>query len=228
MERVCDRVYRVGGGDLTQPGDCLIYALDLGEVVLVDCGVGPGWSGVADQMREAGTDPDAVHTLLLTHAHVDHVGATAAVVADTGCRVVAHDLDADAIESGDDALTAASWYGVTLPRVNVDDRVTGARHALTFASGTLELLHTPGHTPGSLVAVLETDGQRVLFGQDIHGPFDTAFRSNVAHWRESMEALIELRADVLCEGHYGIYRGADAVQRFIEGQLRSQGFQPRG
>jgi len=165
---------------------------------------------------------------VLTHAHVDHVGAVAAVVSETGCRVVAHDLDAAAIESGDPALTAASWYGVTLPQVAVDLRVHGDRETLEFPAGRLELIHTPGHTPGSMVAFLETDGGRVLFGQDIHGPFDSAFRSNVADWRDSMEALIEIGADVLCEGHYGIYRGRDSVRRFIEGQLRNQGFPPSG
>jgi len=40
-----------------------------------------------------------------------------------------------------------------------------------FSRCNLELVHTPGHTPGSIVAYLEDDGQSVLFGQDIHGPF---------------------------------------------------------
>lgn len=228
MERVCDGVFHVGGGGLTQSGDCMVYALELGELVLIDCGVGPGWDGIAEQVREAELDPTQIHTLVLTHSHVDHIGAVAAVVADTGCRVVAHELDAEAIESGDPALTAANWYGVTLPRVTVDQRIVGDRGDLEFSRGRVEFVHTPGHTPGSMVALVEVDGQRVLFGQDIHGPFDSAFRSNVAHWRESMEALIGLEADVLCEGHYGIYRGAGRVRRFIEGQLRNQGFQPRG
>jgi glyoxylase-like metal-dependent hydrolase (beta-lactamase superfamily II) len=228
MERVCDGIFQVGGGGLTQSGDCMVYALDLGELVLIDCGVGPGWDGIAEQMRGAGIDPARIHTLVLTHAHVDHIGAVAAVVAETGCRVVAHALDAEAIESGDAALTAANWYSVTLPRVTVDQRVTGGRETLEFSKGRIELIHTPGHTPGSMVALVEADGRRVLFGQDIHGPFDTTFRSNVAHWRDSMEAVIGLGADVLCEGHYGIYRGRDSVRGFIEGQLRNQGFQPRG
>ena len=133
MERIRDGVYRVGGGDLTQPGDCLIYALDLGDLVLIDCGVGPGWSSIADHMRSAGLDPCKLHTLVLTHAHVDHVGAVRAVTAETGCRVVAHELDAAAIESGDAALTAANWYGVTLPEVSVDQRIHGDGETLQFA-----------------------------------------------------------------------------------------------
>ena len=220
MERVCDGVYRVGGGDLTQPGDCLIYAVDLGDLVLVDCGVGPGWSGIQRHMRAAGLDPSELNTLVLTHAHVDHIGSVRAVKADTGCRVVAHDLDAAAIESGDAALTAANWYGVTLPEVSVDRRISGDGETLEFAQGSVELIHTPGHTPGSMVALVEIEGLRVLFGQDIHGPFDPAFRSDVAAWRRSMEVLIALRADVLCEGHYGVYEGQSAVKNFIESQLR--------
>ncbi len=218
-ERVCEGIYKVGGGDLTQSGDCLVYAVDLGDLVLVDCGVGPGWNAIADQVRVASLDPTQLHTLVLTHAHVDHIGAVQAVCADTGCRVVAHELDAHAIESGDPALTAATWYGATLPRVRVDHRVQGSSETLHFASGSMDLLHTPGHTPGSMVAVVEADGQRVLFGQDIHGPFDDTFRSDIGAWRRSMETLLDLEADVLCEGHYGIYRGEASVRRFIEEQL---------
>jgi glyoxylase-like metal-dependent hydrolase (beta-lactamase superfamily II) len=183
-EQVCEGIYKVGGGDLTQSGDCLVYAVDLGDLVLVDCGVGPGWDAIADQIRVTGLDPMQLHTLVLTHAHVDHIGSVQAVCADTGCRVVAHELDADAIESGDPALTAATWYGVTLPRIRVHHRIQGSSGTLRFASGSMDLIHTPGHTPGSMVAMVQADGQRVL-----------------------------------CEGHYGIYRGKRSVRRFIEGQL---------
>jgi len=212
-------VSQVGGGHLSDPSDCLVYAVDLGETVLVDCGVGPSWPAIRDNLTSAGHDPAAVHTLVLTHCHVDHIGAAHDVVAQTGCRLVAHQLDAQAIESGDSRRTAADWYGVELPGVPVSHPVVGDGEVLRFARGELRLLHTPGHTPGSMVALVDTPEGLVLFGQDVHGPFSEAFGSDRVAWRESMEQLLALEAEVLCEGHYGVMRPAAEVRRFIEEQL---------
>jgi glyoxylase-like metal-dependent hydrolase (beta-lactamase superfamily II) len=59
----------------------------------------------------------------------------------------------------------------------------------------------------------------VLFGQDVHGPFAPAFGSDLAQWRNSMLRLLELQADVLAEGHYGVFRPAAEVSAFIREQL---------
>jgi hypothetical protein len=59
------------------------------------------------------------------------------------------------------------------------------------------------------------EGKRVLFGQDIHGPFSPVLGSDIKKWRSSMEKLIALNADILCEGHYGVIRGKDKVKGFI-------------
>jgi metallo-beta-lactamase class B len=218
-EKICESLWQVGGSGMTDGSDCQVYALDLGALVLVDCGAGQSWPRIRREIQRVGLDPDAIHTLLLTHAHLDHIGAAARIRAETGCRVVAHELDAAPIETGDPERTAASMYGVALEPCVVDHRVTGAEQTLRFGEGELRLVHTPGHTPGSLVAVTELHGARVLFGQDIHGPFHPAFESDKSQWRRSMQRVLALEADVLCEGHYGIYRPAKAVRQFIEGQL---------
>ena len=219
-KRICEGLWLVGGDGLSDSRDCLVYLLDLGDWVLIDSGAGPGWPSIRRHMEQAGCDVASLHTLVLTHGHVDHIGAAAEVVAKSGCRVVAHEGDKEAIETGDPRRTAASWYGMTLPGCRVDRVVSGDKEVLHFAAGELTLLHTPGHTPGSMVAVTKLDGRLVLFGQDIHGPFMPAFGSDIKAWRTSMERLLELDADILCEGHYGIFQGRSAVRAFIEDQLR--------
>jgi glyoxylase-like metal-dependent hydrolase (beta-lactamase superfamily II) len=218
--RISEGVYQVGGASLSDTRDCLVYLVDLGDLVLVDCGAGPGWPRIADNIRALGFEPADLHTLILTHAHIDHIGAAAAVKRDSGCRIAAHELDREPIETGDPIRTAADWYGVALEPVAVDCAVDGKSRNLDFGGGVMTLIHTPGHTPGSLVAVVEPDdGNRVLFGQDIHGPFSDQFGSDLAAWRSSMRDLIALEADILCEGHFGVYRGKESVREFIEQHL---------
>lgn len=217
--RICEGVTLVGGAEQSDPADCLCYGLDLGVPVLIDCGCGPGWPRIEDNLRASGIDPAGLSTLVLTHAHIDHIGAAPKVVALAGCTVVAHALDADAIESGDEKRTAADWYGLHLTGVRVDRRIDGERSTLSFPRAELHLLHTPGHTPGSMVAWLDGPDGRILFGQDIHGPFHPAFGSDVGAWRTSMQTLLELEADILCEGHLGVFRGQAEVAAFIRDHL---------
>ncbi|MEQ8164334.1 MAG: Zn-dependent hydrolase, partial [Smithellaceae bacterium] len=59
----------------------------------------------------------------------------------------------------------------------------------------------------------------VLFGQDIHGPFHKSFGSNIEDWKKSMHLLLGLEADILCEGHFGIYQPKRKVREYIENYL---------
>jgi len=217
-ESICPGVWRVGGEALTGGDDCLVYLLDLGEPVLIDCGSGRHTQRLLDNITSAGVDPQRLHTLLLTHAHVDHIGAAARLRRLSGCRVVAHSADRAAIESADPVYTVAPLYGIELEPCPVDLAVDGDR-LLEFTAGRLELLHIPGHTAGSLAALFRSEAGTVLFGQDLHGPFSTAFASDLAAWRSSLERLAALEADILCEGHFGVFRPAGRVRQFIEQQL---------
>jgi glyoxylase-like metal-dependent hydrolase (beta-lactamase superfamily II) len=78
-----------------------------------------------------------------------------------------------------------------------------------------------GLDPGSVVYLTESCGQKVVFGQDVHGPLDPSFRSDPAAYQASLERLLSLGADILCEGHFGIYEGKAAVASFIRSFLQS-------
>jgi hypothetical protein len=55
-----------------------------------------------------------------------------------------------------------------------------------------------------MVYLTESDGMKVLFAQDVHGPIHPDLKSNA---EAVFESILELDADILCEGHYGVYRG---------------------
>jgi glyoxylase-like metal-dependent hydrolase (beta-lactamase superfamily II) len=76
-------------------------------------------------------------------------------------------------------------------------------------------LHTPGHTPGSICIYLDKNDERVLFAQDLHGPILPEFGSNLDDWDRSTKKLLDLDADILCEGHFGIYKTKKDVRNYI-------------
>jgi len=83
----------------------------------------------------------------------------------------------------------------------------------------IEAIHVPGHSPGSVVYLTESEGKKVLFAQDVHGPLDSSFLSNKKDYLKSLKLLLSLEADILCEGHFGIYKGKKEVAKFIESFL---------
>jgi glyoxylase-like metal-dependent hydrolase (beta-lactamase superfamily II) len=186
---------------------------------MIDSGAGRGAQAIEKNIRDIPLDPARITHLILTHCHVDHIGSAKFFKDRFGCRITCHELDAGAIESGDPRLTAASWYNTRLPRIEVDERIKGSHATLKVGTDEIQCVHTPGHTPGSISVYLDRAGKRVLFGQDIHGPFTEEFNSDIGQWRESMERLIELQADILCEGHFGIFTGRQRVEGYIRGYL---------
>ena len=214
-----DGIYMIGGPELTAPEDCSVYLLDLEDLVLIDCGAGRSYPMLVDNMESLGLNPERLHTLVLTHCHIDHIGAAESFREDFGCRIAAHMLDAPAIEGGDISRTGADLYGISFSPTRVDQILAKREMRVDFKGGTLHGLHTPGHTPGSISLYIDRE-TRILFGQDIHGPFMERFGSDINQWRISMEELLKLDADILCEGHFGIYRTKEAVREYIMGYLK--------
>lgn len=220
---VCDRVWAVGGPGLSAPEDAFVYLVDVGsELVLIDSGVGYSLSRIEGNINSLGFEPASVWHAVATHCHIDHIGGLASLKERYGTKIIAHELDRAGIEGMNNELTAASMYGVEYRPVKVDVVLRGESGNLRLGDMEFNFLHTPGHTPGSIVAVIETADGRVLFGQDIHGPFSPSWGSDLTAWRLSMKKLLALRSDVLCEGHAGVYRG-DKIGKYIEAYLKRFG-----
>jgi glyoxylase-like metal-dependent hydrolase (beta-lactamase superfamily II) len=220
IQEVHDGVYWVGSPDLTSPEDCCVYLIDLGNLVMIDAGAGKSTSAILENIESLGFQAANLSAVVATHCHFDHVGGILKLKKQTGCQIIAHELDAEPMEKGDPVRTAADWYKTSFPPTRVDYRLSEVREVLKFEKGELLCLHTPGHTPGSISVILDRDGKRVLFGQDIHGPFAESFGSDLPAWRKSMEILLGLRADILCEGHFGIIKPEQEVEAYIRGYLQ--------
>ncbi|MDD5397914.1 MAG: MBL fold metallo-hydrolase [Dehalococcoidia bacterium] len=211
--RVCEKVYMVGSADISSGMDCCVYLVDAGELVLIDAGAGGSTDKLIVNIQALGFMPEQLTTLIITHAHIDHIGSAADLRDRFNLRVIAHAEDSAAIESG--KKVGAEHYGVRYRPCPVDEKLAGQLNERFIGSTKFSFMYVPGHTPGSMVVTIESEGKKVLFGQDIHGPYMPMWGGDPQLAAISLERIMQIEADILCEGHYGAIKPADEVKQFI-------------
>jgi glyoxylase-like metal-dependent hydrolase (beta-lactamase superfamily II) len=215
--RIKNNLWQVGGRGLTDQMDAAIYLARFGEkAALIDAGSGRDHEQLIKNIAECLGPNVQLEYLLLTHCHFDHAGGAQAVRDEYGCRIVAHELDAIYLESGDNRVTAAAWHGARLEPFAVDIKLQGQESPLVIGNGTVTAIHCPGHSPGSVVYTTDIDGQLVLFGQDVHGPIHSELLSDEKQYLDSLARLLNLQADLLLEGHFGVIETKQEVREFIQ------------
>ena len=218
--KITNEIFQVGGGRYTSIEDAAIYLINFdGHAALVDAGCGHSQNKLLSNIRSCGISPKQIEYLLITHCHFDHTGGIQTLKEVIPFKTIAHELEAPFLEQGDDTVTAAKWYEASMSPLRVDRKLNGARENIELGRKKIEAIHTPGHSPGSVAYVTESEGKKVLFGQDVHGPINPLLLSNQDDYQQSLKLLISLEADILCEGHFGIYEGKVEVKRFIESFL---------
>jgi glyoxylase-like metal-dependent hydrolase (beta-lactamase superfamily II) len=214
--KITSEIFQVGGSGFTDSEDAAVYLVHLaGHAALVDAGCGRSQERLFRNISGCGIGPNAIEYLLITHCHYDHTGGIQGVRDRTKCTVVAHELEVPYLEDGNDEVSGAKWYGGSLTPSRIDLKITGDRQMIELGGREIQAIHAPGHSPGSVVYVMQSDGQKILFGQDVHGPLHPSLLSNREDYLRSLKLLISLQADILCEGHYGVIRGKDKVEDFI-------------
>jgi glyoxylase-like metal-dependent hydrolase (beta-lactamase superfamily II) len=167
------------------------------EAMIVDPGVDS--EPVLDGVRARGL---AVTLLLNTHGHLDHIAANAHFKRETGAPLAIHSADLPLLRN---VRLQASLYGLHAEDSPEPDLLLAEGSPLRFDGEDLEVLHTPGHTPGG---VCVRRGGQLIVG-------DTLFRGSVGRtdlpggsWDDLVRSirtkLFALPDDVRCyPGHEG-------------------------
>ncbi len=216
-------IFIVGGPDITDGRDGYVYLMNLGELILIDTGAGWSVENIIGNVKRLGFDPKSLAKILLTHCHIDHIGGVPEIKGRFGSITYIHKLDAPPLENGDPILTAANWYQTSFPPTRIDVKLNSPEETLIIGDQKIICLHTPGHTPGSICIYLDKEKKRILFGQDLHGPLLSEFGSNLEDYGRSTKKLLDLDADILCEGHFGIYKTKKEVRDYILSYRRQYG-----
>lgn len=188
-----------------------LYYVDAPRPALIDSGTGWNSVRIADIVKEY-LGERRLHTILLTHRHVDHVGGAAHLTDACSTTAYASGDDAPAIISGDPESTGARMFGVNLQPVPV--RIIEYGGTFDIGEGGILAIHTPGHTIGSVCLFHEPSGS--LFTGD------TVFANGgVGRWDlptgdydqllSSLRKLSKMKIENLYPGH-GPYVEGDGIE----------------
>jgi len=134
------------------------------NIHLIDCGVAGAEKQIFAYLEANNRKKADIANLLISHAHPDHIGAAATIKEQTGCKVVYHEGDRDWIENTEKQFKERPIPGFhTLVGGSVSpDILVNDRDRLELDDGlVLNVIHTPGHSRGSISLYLETEGALV-------------------------------------------------------------------
>lgn len=122
----------------------LLWCTETHKAAVVD----PG--GDLDRILAAAEDEGVIlEKILLTHAHIDHAGGTAELAKSAGLPIEGPHKDDNFWIQG--LAMQAQMFGFPAPEVFTPNRWLEDGDTVTVGNETLEVLHTPGHTPGHVV-----------------------------------------------------------------------------
>ncbi len=177
------------------PYDANAYLVD--RHTLVD--VGMDAHAIISQLEKI-IKQGELETIILTHCHYDHSGGAAQVAEAFGAKIAIHRDDAPLLNNP--RGSASELFGVRAPSIIPDILLSGSE---TF--GELEVIHTPGHTPGGIC--LYSSRQKVLFSGDTVFPDGSFGRTDLAGGNAqkligSIKKLTTLDVNIMYPGHEGI------------------------
>lgn len=202
-----DRFYWIEAREGMLP-DCNIFLVHDGKrFVLFDAGIQHFYKDTRAAIIDLGLSMSDLDRLILTHTHLDHSGAIPLIQQDAKkVEVWVSKEEGALLEAGDDTIVLGSMLGERLPPIPVAKKLEEG-DVITIGDFSFDVLHTPGHSGGSLCFFESHHG--LLISGDVvfrHGSFGRVDfpTGNGLILKQSIARLAELPVEILLPGHMGI------------------------
>ncbi len=193
-----------------QENNCNSYLIGGDVPVLIDPGHQHLVKNLINQMEKDKHRFEDIRLIIATHVHPDHFEATQ-TFARAGVLLALHPEEEKFMKE-----TGGEFYrgfGMEMPEIKVDFFLKEGE--LKLGTKTLQVLHTPGHSPGSIS--LYWPEKKALFTGDVvfaMGVGRTDFPGGDGDLlRDSIERLARLDAEWLLSGHGEVLKGKKNIQR---------------
>jgi glyoxylase-like metal-dependent hydrolase (beta-lactamase superfamily II) len=189
---------RIGDIALIQLSDIDSNIYILGNSV-IDAGTGFNFTRLRMILKAMKKDLSSFTQVINTHCHFDHVGGNGYFI---NAKFAIHETDAPVVEKGDKEMSMADFFDGNL-HPKKPDVILKEGNVVDFGGLKLEVIHTPGHTPGSISLFSKEKG--ILFSGD------TIFSDGVGRTdvpggdpdalAASLEKLSKLNVKMIMPGH---------------------------
>jgi len=173
--------------------DSNIYLI--GKNTIIDSGTGSNFVRLYDVFKRIKLDFADIKFIINTHMHWDHIGGNGFF---ENAKIHIHELDAPILEKGDVEKSLADYFGGNMKPMTVHKKLKGGDVVSGFT-----VLHTPGHTPGSICLYDKKDKILItgdtLFADGV-GRTDLP-GGNEGDLEKSLEMISGLEVDKILPGH---------------------------
>jgi glyoxylase-like metal-dependent hydrolase (beta-lactamase superfamily II) len=222
------------------------YAVeDSNGILLIDCGADwePGRTALREGFTKLGLDESAVHTLVVSHLHPDHVGMSSRLVRELGCRFIMHERAAKLVDRYNDTpgyverlRGIAHTHGVPdrlvkasfdferadyMPIIDAPDHVVADGDDIDLGGGrSLHVVHTPGHEPAHICLLDSRTG--TFFSGDHVLPrispvvmYDLGIGDPLGDYLDSLNRLVRMHIGLTYPAHGSIIEHGEERARQI-------------
>jgi hydroxyacylglutathione hydrolase len=178
-----------------------------GKVVLVDTGTKGSGKKIISYFRSQGTKPDIV---LITHYHPDHIGGLREISDAFSPIIYMPDREVDVATGKAKITPAPSFMSKFVARVMRIDPVRSVEPVTSLSLDGVEVIETPGHTPGSTSYFLKEDN--VLFVGDAvvnskgNLTINKGFTLDMDRARQSRQLILDHESNIILSGHGAPFR----------------------